>query len=195
MTTLLLVRHAAHDWLARGVAGRLEGVALNARGRRQAQELVGRLDGRPVDGICSSPQQRALETAAPMAAARGLPVAVDAAFDEIDFGDWTGKTFEELERDGARWRDWCERKSSAGAPGGERFADVQRRALDGMEQLARNHEDETVLVVSHGDVIKAVIASVLGLSLDHLERFEIAPASLSIVESGNGWAKVLLVNN
>ena len=194
MTTLLLVRHAAHDWLARGVAGRLAGVALNARGQRQAQELVGRLDGRPLDRIVSSPQQRARETAAPIAAARGLPVAVDPAFDEIDFGGWTGKTFEELERDGARWRDWCERKGSAGAPGGERFADVQRRALDGMEHLARLHPDETVLVVSHGDVIKAVVAGVLGLSPDHLERFEIAPASLSIVESGSGWAKVSLVN-
>jgi broad specificity phosphatase PhoE len=195
MTTLLLVRHAAHDWLAHGVAGRLEGVALNARGRRQAQELVGRLDGRPIARICSSPQQRARETAAPMAAARGLPVSVDPAFDEVDFGDWTGKSFEELERDGARWRDWCERKGSAGAPGGERFADVQRRALAGMERLARMHPDETVLVVSHGDVIKAVVAGVLGLPLDHVERFDIAPASLSIVELGSGWAKVSLVND
>jgi broad specificity phosphatase PhoE len=194
MTTFLLVRHAAHDWLGRGVPGRLPGVSLNAEGRRQADELADRLRGRSLHLIYSSPQQRAKETAAPVAAGRGLPVHIDPAFDEIDFGEWTGKSFAELQQDRARWHEWVERRSVAGAPGGELFSAVQQRAMAGMEHLRRIHPSEALLLVSHGDVIKAVVAGFLGLSLDHLERFDIDPASLTIIETGTDWFKVKLVN-
>lgn len=194
MTTFLLVRHGAHDWLGRGVAGRMPGVVLNAQGQAQAGRLVERLRDRTMAAICSSPVERARQTAAPLAKARGMTVAIDEAFAEIDFGEWTGRTFAELEADNERWRTWCERKSVAAAPGGEAFTAVQRRVLDGLERLRRRHPADTVAVFSHGDVIKAAVASVLGLPLDHVERFEIAPASLSIVEAGEGWSRVKLVN-
>lgn len=194
MTTFLLVRHGAHDWLGRGVAGRMPGVVLNAGGRAQAQTLVERLRDRTVHAICSSPVERARQTAAPLAQARGMAVAIDEAFSEIDFGDWTGRTFAELEADHERWRTWCERKSVAAAPGGEAFTAVQRRVLDGLDRLRRLHPQDAVVVFSHGDIIKAALAGVLGLSVDHIERFEIAPASLSVIEAGEGWAQVKLVN-
>lgn len=195
MTTFLLVRHGAHDWLARGIAGRLPGVSINPQGWLQAEELVRRLDGREIAAICSSPQPRAQETVAPLAGRRRLPVRSLDAFDEIDFGEWTGLDFAALERDGARWRQWCERRSQAQPPGGETIRQVQERALGGLEQLRERHPAGAVLIGSHGDVIKAVIASVLGMSLDELERFEIAPASISIVEAGEGWRQVRLVNS
>lgn len=195
MTTLLLVRHAAHDWLGRGVAGRMPGVALNDPGTKQAKELIARLQRRPAQAIYASPQQRAQETAAPLAQSLGLSIVTDDELSEIDFGEWTGLTFEQLERDHAQgWRTWCQRKGVAGAPSGEMFADVQRRIMARLDHLRRLHPSETVLLFSHGDVIKAALAGYLGLPLDHVERFEIAPASVSIVETGTDWNQVKLVN-
>lgn len=193
MTTFLLVRHAAHDWLARGVAGRLPGVGLNAQGLAQAQELVGRLATWSLEAIHCSPQQRTRESAAPLAAARGLPVHIDAGLDEIDFGEWTGATFDAL-REHPQWTHWVERRASAQPPGGERFAEVPRRAMAVLRRLVREHPDGNVLVVSHGDVLKAIVATVLALSLDRLERFEIAPASVTVVAMGEEWGQVRLLN-
>lgn len=194
MTSFVLVRHGAHDWLGRGIAGRMPGVSLNEKGRTQAHQLVERLSQRAIAAIYSSPIERARQTAAPLAQARGLAVAIDDAFSEIDFGEWTGRTFAELEADHDHWRAWCERKSVAAAPGGEAFTAVQRRVLDGLERLRRRHPEEAVVVFSHGDIIKAAVAGVLGLSVDHIERFEIAPASVSVIDAGDGWAQVKLVN-
>ena len=193
MTRFLLLRHAAHDWIGRGVPGRMPGVALNAQGQREAAGLVARLQSREIDAIYCSPQQRAQETAAPMATARDLPIQRADAFAEIEFGDWSGKSFQQLDLD-PEWRVWVERRSVAVPPGGETLAQVRERAMAGIEQLRRAHPDQSVLVVSHGDVIKVVLAEVLGLSLDHLERFDIAPASLSIIDSAPGWSQVKLVN-
>jgi broad specificity phosphatase PhoE len=196
VTTFLLVRHAAHDWLGRGIPGRLPGVGLNAQGHAQAGELAQRIaaEGGVLSTVYSSPQQRARETAAPLAAKLGLGVAVAPEFDEIDFGDWTGWTMQQLEADATHWRRWLEQRSVAKPPGGESFAQVALRTLAGVERLTRLHPEQTVLVVSHGDVIKAVLASFLGLSLDHLERFDIAPASLSVLVSAGAWSQVRLVN-
>jgi probable phosphoglycerate mutase len=193
MTTFLLARHAAHDWLGRGFAGRQPEVALNAQGLAEAQALVQRLAGVALDAIYCSPQPRTQQTAAPLAAARGLPVRIAAAFDEVDLGDWQGRTFEEV-RDQAAWKHWLAHRGSAQAPGGEPFVQVARRAGEGLRQLAEAHPEGHVLVVSHGDVLKAMIADCLGLSLDHLERFDIAPASISIVAMGPDWAQLRLLN-
>lgn len=194
MTTFLLVRHAAHDWLGRGFAGRMPGVGLNDTGRKQAHALVDRLQGQALDAIYCSPQQRTQETVRALAAKRGLPVGVEPAFDEIDFGDWTGRTFDEVRLQPAPWRHWVERRATAQPPGGERFADVPTRAMAGLRELMDRHPDQQVLVASHGDVLKAVVASVLGLSLDHLERFDIAPASISVLAMGTDWAQLKLLN-
>jgi broad specificity phosphatase PhoE len=193
VTTFLLARHAAHDWLGRGFAGRQPDVALNAQGRRQAQELVARLAGVQVDHIYCSPQPRTHQTAQPLAQARGFTIQTDAAFDEVDLGDWQGRTFDEV-RDQEAWKHWLERRGSAQPPGGEPFAQVERRAMAGLHRLARRHSDQHVLVVSHGDVLKAMVASSIGLSLDRLEQFDIAPASISMLAMGEGWSKLLLLN-
>lgn len=195
MTKVLLVRHAAHDWLSRGIPGRMAGVGLNALGRSQAQELAHRLAGVRIDAIYSSPQQRARETVAPLASLRAMPVESAPEFDEIDFGDWTGRAFSDLESgDCERWRRWVERRSAAQPPAGEAFAQVAQRAMAGLQRLRRQHEDQTVLVLSHGDVIKAALASCLGLSLDNLERFDVEPASVSVVAAAGGAWKVLALN-
>ena len=192
-TRFLLVRHAAHDWLGRGIAGRLGDVSLNAQGWLQAEALVGRLEGREIHAIYSSPQPRTMQTVAPLAGHRRLKVHVAPAFDEIDFGQWTGLDFGALDGH-PQWKHWNEHRGSARTPGGEAFADVQQRAVHAIEQLRTRHPDRTVLVVSHGDVIKAILATALGMSLDLLERFDIAPASISVLDAGEGWVHVKGMN-
>jgi broad specificity phosphatase PhoE len=195
VTTLLLVRHAAHQWLGRGIPGRMPGVSLNERGRSQAQELARRLALTRIDALYCSPQQRARETIAPLAARLGRTVAIANEFDEIDFGEWTGKTFAQLEGwEAPGWRHWIDQRSHAAPPGGERFGEVARRAVAGVRRLARQHPGRTVLVVSHGDVIKAAVASGLGLSLDRLENFEVAPASLCVLAIEGHGSKVKAIN-
>lgn len=193
MTTFLLVRHAAHDWVGRGFAGRLPDVALNAQGRREAEALVQRLQDRPLDAIYCSPQPRTQQTAQPLALARGLQMAIEPAFDEVDLGQWQGRTFEEV-RGQQAWKLWLERRSAAQPPGGESFAHVASRSLEGLRGLVARHPGQQLLVVSHGDVIKAMVAGVLGLSLDRLEQFDIAPVSVSIVAMGADWAQLQLLN-
>lgn len=194
MTRLLLVRHGRHDWLARGIAGRLCGVALNEQGRADAEALAARLAGVELAAICSSPRLRARETVAPLAQARGTGIDIRCEFDEVDFGEWTGKSFEELRQDAERWRQWCEHRASAQPPGGEPFRGVQERAMAGVEALCAEHPEGTVLIASHGDVVKSVLAAHLRMSLDDLETFEIACASISIVDRGPGWSLVRQVN-
>jgi broad specificity phosphatase PhoE len=193
VTTFYIARHAAHDWLGRGFAGRQPDVSLNAQGRDEAQTLVRRLEGVPLAAIYCSPQPRTQQTAQPLANARGVPIRVDAAFDEVDLGDWQGRTFDEV-RDQAAWKHWLAHRGSAQPPGGEHFTEVARRANAGLRRLVEVHADESVLVVSHGDVIKAMVANVLGLSLDNLENFDVAPCSVSIVAMGADWAKLHLLN-
>jgi broad specificity phosphatase PhoE len=193
VTTFLIARHAAHDWLGRGFAGRQPDVSLNVQGRQEAEALAGRLAGVRIDAIYCSPQPRTQQTAAPLARARGLQIRIDAAFDEVDLGEWQGRSFDEV-REQPAWQHWLEHRSSAQPPGGEPFAEVPVRAGAGLRRLVEAHPDQHVLVVSHGDVIKAMIAQVLGLSLDNLERFEVAPCSVSVIAMGTDWAQLRLLN-
>jgi probable phosphoglycerate mutase len=195
MTRLLLACHGHHDWVGRGIAGRLPQVHLSEAGQQEALALAIRLSREPLQAIYSSPQPRTRETAAPLAAALGLPVQPAPEFDEGDFGDWQGESFEQLERDHRdAWRHWVERRATSTPPGGEPFAEVQRRAVGGVERLCAAHPQGSVVVFSHGDVIKAVVAHYLGLSLDELERFDIAPASVTIILRGDGWAQLKLLS-
>jgi len=195
MTRLLLVRHGHHDWIGRGIAGRLPDVHLSEAGQREAQVLVERLTREPLAAIYSSPQPRTLETAAPLARARGLAVQPAPEFNEIDFGEWQGLSFGDLEREHRdAWHHWVHRRATSTPPGGEPFVQVQRRALSGIERFCAEHPDGAVAVFTHGDVIKAVVAEYLAMSLDELERFDIATTSITLIERGPDWAQLKLLN-
>jgi probable phosphoglycerate mutase len=168
-------------------------VRLNERGQQEAERLADDLTDVQIAAIYTSPQERASETAVPLAKRRGLTAHVSSELDEIDFGGWTGKSFESLAPDPA-WRQWVDRRSEAQPPGGETIARAQRRVLDAIGRLSAAHARSTVALVTHGDLIKAVLAHYLGLSLDGLERFDVAPASVSVVFLGYDWAQVKLVN-
>ena len=191
MTTFVLVRHASHDLLGVRLAGRMTGVRLSALGREEAERIASRLAGESVAALASSPRERCLETAAPIARVLHLRPALLDALDEMDFGSWTGATFEALERD-PTWRSFNERRSEARPPGGESMADVARRAMDALELLHREHDGRKVVVVSHADVLNALVARVLGMDLDAMHRFDIDPSSFTTLHWwGDGVATLV----
>jgi probable phosphomutase (TIGR03848 family) len=180
MCRALLVRHAMCDPVDQSIAGWLEGVALNAHGRQQASRLAARLANEPIAALYTSPLQRARETAEPIARTHALvPIASDA-FGELQFGAWTGRTLVELQQD-STWHAFNALRSLTRAPDGELMLETQTRAVTELLRLRERHVGETVVIVSHGDVIRAVVCHLLGMSLDHLPRLRIDPASVSEV--------------
>ena len=190
---MFLVRHGAHDLLGRAVAGRMPGVPLNAEGRAQAVRAGARLAAESVAALYASPLQRARETAAPIGAALGLPVGDAPAMTELDFGEWTGTALAGLASD-PRWASWnCERAGSR-IPGGETMAEVRARAAAAIEGWRREHPNGGVAVTTHGDVIKAVVCGLIGLSFDRVHDFEVGPGSLTTLVVWEGGGKLLTLN-
>jgi probable phosphoglycerate mutase len=194
MTIFFLLRHAAHDNLGRFLAGRSANVSLGAQGRAQALRLGARMRQEGCDAIFSSPSERTQETAQAVSVACAIgPVTVRGELDEIDFGPWSGKTFAELNND-PNWRHWNSRRDIAVTPAGESMADARRRVCGFMEDLAQEFPQGRMALVSHADVIKSVICHVLGLSADRCFRFDIQPASVSIVTMGETEPRLLRLN-
>ena len=166
---------------------------LTPAGERQASALAERLSGARLDAIHTSPRERARRTAEAIAARTGASVEVAGALDEIDFGDWTGMAFAELEAEPA-WRRWNEARGSASAPRGESMVAAQARIAAHASEIARTRPGARIALVSHCDMLRALVAHYLGLPLDNLLRFEIAPASVSRIEAGSWGGRVLGLN-
>src|SRR5262245_19886292 len=194
MTTLVLVRHGHTDTAGKRLTGWTPGVHLNARGRREAERLVERLDGVRIDAIVSSPLERCRETAAPLAKARGLDIRVRRAWIETGYGEWTGRSISQLRRT-KLWRTVMAAPSNARFPGGESLLEVQARAVDAAFDIARDHPRGTVVVVSHADVIRLVVAHVAGTHPDHLHRLSIDTGSISAVSLTQGTPRLLAYND
>ncbi|TPK76124.1 MULTISPECIES: histidine phosphatase family protein [unclassified Mesorhizobium] len=193
-TTFFLIRHAAHDNVGGYLAGRMEGICLGEAGKAQAQHLAGRMAREPLAAICSSPRERTLETAKPIALACGVnDIAICQELDEIDFGVWSGKTFDELNAD-ASWRLWNDQRQQARTPSGETMLDVQQRIVGLMDALRQNTQGQCVALVSHADVIKAAVCKVLGLQLGDCFRFDIEPASITTIVHGDWGSKLIRLN-
>ena len=192
--TLFLLRHAAHDDVGRYLAGRAAQVNLGATGLAQARRLGTRMAREQFDAVFASPRERAQQTAAAVAVARGeMPVETVEALDEVDFGAWSGSTFEELnKRDD--WQRWNGLRSMAETPAGETMLDVQRRAVGFVRQLTARDANGRFTLVSHADVIRSIVAHVLGLPIDTWQRFDISPASITTLVIGDWGGKVLTLN-
>ncbi len=194
-TTVFLVRHGITDAVGRHLVSRTPGIHLTSDGRVQADRVRDRLASRRLDAIYSSPIERALETAAPLAAERCLPVTIVEGLIEVDFGEWTGMSFADLS---ARndWRRFNDARATAAVPGGECAADVQRRVIATLADLHRLHRGGSIAAVSHADVIRSAVLHIAGTSLDCWYRFEISPGSITtITYEGNGNARLLGVND
>jgi probable phosphoglycerate mutase len=192
--TVLLVRHAVTAQTGKVLYGRTPGIDLSDDGRAQADAVATRLAELPITAVYSSPVDRAAQTAAPIAQKLGLPVVTHDGLLEIDTGDFTGRTFEELAKLD-EWKQIVRQSSRAQLPGGESLAAMQLRAVATVEEIAAAHPGEIVVAVSHRDPILAVIAHYSGQHLDHYERIAAAPASVSAVQVGVHGALVLKCND
>jgi broad specificity phosphatase PhoE len=161
----------------------------------QSVALARRVAGRPVAAIQSSPLLRARQTAEAVAEASNDNAAVDVvdALNEIDFGRWTGRDFSTLETD-AEWRRWNAERDVARPPDGEAMADAQGRAVAHVRDAAAAYAGETILMVSHCDIIRAVVAHYLGLPLTAMLRFDVDPASRSTLRVGDWGGQLLCLN-
>jgi len=195
MPTVLLIRHAENDYVRTGrLAGRLPGVHLNENGRSQAQALVEKLSGAPVKAIYSSPLERALETARPLAEALHLPVIPRDALLETDYGEWQGRKLIGLYRR-KLWRVVQNAPSRARFPQGESFAEAQSRICQEIETLCGLHKPKDLFVcVSHADPIKLAAAYYLGMPLDLFQRISISPASITALHLGVSGSRLLTLN-
>jgi broad specificity phosphatase PhoE len=190
---ILLVRHASHVELGRTLSGRRRDVSLSNEGLEQAAIVADLLGTEPVAAIYSSPRERAYYTAREIAEPHELRVQIEDGLDELDFGQWTGLSFDHLEGDPA-WQAWNEARASARPPQGESMAEAVDRATGTLSRLAAEHPGEVIVAVSHCDIIRGVIASYLGLPLDNLLRFDVDPASVSRMAVGDWGARVMSVN-
>jgi probable phosphoglycerate mutase len=193
MTTIFLVRHAAHDLLGRVLTGRIPGVSLGAEGLRQSAHLAERLSQESISAVQTSPLERARETAGPIAARLGIKAECNEALTEIDYGAWSGMTFDALDAD-TRWATWNRAKAVHRPPGGESLLEVQCRAVSCIGSITKSHPNSGAVLVSHCDVIKAILAYYLGLAIEGISRFEIGPASITTISVNDWGAKVLGVN-
>lgn len=192
-TNILLIRHAAHVELGQVLSGRRRDVALSREGLEQTAIIADLLGVEPLAAVYSSPRERAYYTAREIADRLEQKVRIADALDEIDFGDWSGRRFDEL-ADEPQWERWNAARATARAPGGESMCQATSRAVAALEELVGAHPHATVAAVSHCDIIRGVIAHHLGLSLDNILRFDIAPASVSRLALSDGSAQVVSVN-
>jgi probable phosphomutase (TIGR03848 family) len=197
MTTILLVRHGENDWVKKHrLAGWIEGIHLNKNGRNQAIAAAERLTPLPVKAVYSSPVLRCLETADFIANALDLPVTILDTVGEVRYGEWEGEKIKKL----AKKKEWFTVQffpSRMQFPGGDSLRGVQMRGVEAIEALAQEHDDnEMIVVVSHADLIKLVLAHYLGVHIDLFQRIIVSPASVSVLHlSGNGMVRVGRIND
>jgi probable phosphoglycerate mutase len=191
--TVFLVRHARHGMVDRILVGRGEDVQLSDDGREEAAALARLFSGKSVTVVQSSPRRRARDTAEPIASAIGATVEIEPALDEIDFGRWTGLSFEELAAD-PLWQTWNAARSTARPPGGETMAEAQARVIGHIERLSRRLGEGHAILVSHCDVIRAALLHILNRPVDAWSGIKVEPASVSTIVTGTRGLSISAVN-
>jgi broad specificity phosphatase PhoE len=177
-TRFTLVRHATCAQTDRILLGRSLDPPLDARGRAQARALARQLRGETPVCIESSPRKRTRQTARTIAAAMHRDVQIAPELDELDFGEWSGRNFADLERD-PEWRLWNRERGGAQTPAGVTIADVQSALVDHLAKLAHAHPDASVLLVTHAEVIRALLMYALHAPVDHWALYPVPPASIT----------------
>jgi probable phosphomutase (TIGR03848 family) len=190
----VLVRHGRTPTTGSVLPGRAKGLHLAEEGRAQAEAVARALSGLPgLSAVYASPLERTRETAAPIARELGVRVVVDRGLLECDFGTWTGSELGRLRRL-PEWRRVQQWPSSFRFPEGESFLELYARISSTLQRLAERHRGGAFVAVSHADPIKAALAWALGMPLDHFQRLDVAPCSVSAVVLGKDGPRVLGMN-
>jgi alpha-ribazole phosphatase len=191
VTRLVLIRHAEPEESARGRCYGSLDVELSPAGRVEAAALGKALAGAGVTAVYASPRRRATQTAG----ALGLRVQVDDRLRELDFGAFEGRTYAEIEAEHPEvFRQWMTAPTTVRFPGGESFALLRERVLEIVEEIRERHADGTVAVVSHGGVVRAVLADCLAMPAEAIFRLDVAYASVGVVDWIDDTPLVRVVN-
>lgn len=198
---LVLIRHAHSEANAAGIlSGRLPNVHLTEKGVEQSKNLAVRLGKFPVSNLRISPMERCFETISPWINSIVLPnnprfePVIDEELTEVDYGSWSGKKLAVLSKN-KLWKIVQESPSRMYFPKGEGIAQMQSRAMKSVHEAISSKAKGAAVIVSHGDVIKSIVASALGMHLDEFQRVVIDPASVSILDYSSTKPRVLLLND
>ena len=193
MNRLFLVRHGSTDEMSIRLCGRTPGIHLNREGLKQAQKVAESLRMLKCSELLTSPMERAVETTVELSVAAACPVVHSAAFQECDFGKWTGLPFADLEKQ-PEWTRFNSLRSLLPAPGGESLFDVQYRAVSGIRQMLQEKPDQDHVVVTHADVIRSILCFFAASPLDLHLRYNIRPASLTVLEVSEHAVRIEGIN-
>lgn len=197
MPLLLLIRHGENDFVKTGkMAGRLPGVHLNERGQKQAAALGEALKDVPIKAIYSSPLERAIETATPIATARNLQIVQEPDIMDADIGKWQGKSWKVLSLTKA-WKVVQNAPSRFRFPDGESFPEMQTRIANVLERIIKKHNkpQDIVAIVFHADPIKLAVSHLLGMPLDNFQRLSCDTGSLTALYAGEMGAHLIKLNH
>ncbi len=196
MTTILLVRHATTAATGKRLGGWTPGVHLDDNGVAQAEATARRIADADLDvaAVYASPLERTQDTAKIIARAVSLRVRTRRGLGEVDYGDWTDRPLSQLRRR----KDWAviqQTPSRFTFPNGDSIRGAQARVVEEVEALAAAHPKDTIVAVSHADIIKAAVAHFLGMPLDTFQRIVVSPASITVLALPEGGAPMLLSLN
>lgn len=197
MPLLLLIRHGENDYVKTGkMAGRLPGVGLNEKGKKQAQALAEALKDVPLKAVYSSPLERAVETANPIAESHRLKIFQEPDLMDTQVGKWQGRSWKVLRLTKA-WKIVQNAPSRFRFPEGESFPETQLRIVNVLERIAQTHKkpQDVVAVVFHADPIKLAVSHFLGLPLDHFQRLGCDTGSLTALYTGEAGAHLIKLNH
>lgn len=195
MTTFVLVRHATNDWVKKNrLPGWTAGIHLNDEGRKEAQAAAERLKPIKIRAVYASHLERARETAEIVAAGHNRAVEVREELADLKTGNWTGRSVKQASRS-RLWRDIQQRPTHTRMPGGESFSEMQGRLIGELERIRAAYPKGTVVVVSHADAIKSIVAHYLKLHLDNFQRLVISPASITIIHVEDQFARLVRLND
>lgn len=183
-TQIILVRHGQTEWnRVERFRGRVD-VPLNEAGLAQAEAAGRRIaaEWRPA-AVYSSPLSRATQTAEAIARPLNLPVEMAPGLVDIDYGQWQGRTPDEAREQWPQIVDrWYNRPPSARIPGGETLAEVQARAMAAVRELSARHPGQTIVLVSHTVVNRAILLGVMGAGLDRFWELRQDNGAINVLE-------------
>ena len=195
MPLLLLIRHGENEYVKTGkLAGRLPGIHLNERGRKQAAELAEALKQIPLKAIYSSPLERAVETAEPIVEGRKLEIQLRPELMDNDIGKWQGRSLKQLNRTKI-WKKVQHAPSRFKFPEGESFLATQTRIASCLDDIAASHKPKDIVaVVFHADPIKLAVAHYMGIPLDHFQRLACDTGSVTVLYLSEMGAHLIKLN-
>ena len=195
-TRFYLIRHGETDW---NKGGRYQGctnIQLNDAGREQARLLGERFKFLPLDVVYVSPLDRAVATAAPLAAAHGLTPIQDAHFREINFGEWEGMTSEEISaKYGKEFDEFLKNPEEMPFSGEGSFKNVEKRIAKGFEKILEGKNGKSIAVVTHGGIIRIAVKYLLGIEGQWFNKTWIDNTSITLVEIHKNYNLLRVLND